>query len=76
MFAARYKNIGLKIAYYRKKRGYTQAELAERIGISVAYLGQIERGNRGNSYSLETLYQIADALKIDVNWLIKNEMLA
>ena len=72
MFAARYKNIGLKIAYYRKKRGYTQAELAERI----AYLGQIERGNRGNSFSLETLYQIADALKIDVNLLIKNEMLA
>ena len=55
MFAARYKNIGLKIAYYRKKRGYTQAELAERIGMSVAYLGQIERGNRGNSFSLETL---------------------
>lgn len=74
MFAARYKNIGLKIAYYRKKRGYTQAELAERIGMSVAYLGQIERGNRGNSFSLETLYQIADALKIDVNLLIKNEM--
>lgn len=71
MFAARYKNIGLKIAYYRKKRGYTQAELAERIGMSVAYLGQIERGNRGNSFSLETLYQIADALKIDVNLLIK-----
>ena len=61
---------------YRKKRGYTQAELAERIGMSVAYLGQIERGNRGNSFSLETLYQIADALKIDVNLLIKNEMLA
>lgn len=76
LFAARYKNIGLKIAYYRKKRGYTQAELAERIGMSVAYLGQIERGNRGNSFSLETLYQIADALKIDVNLLIKNEMLA
>ncbi|WP_297998157.1 helix-turn-helix domain-containing protein [uncultured Phascolarctobacterium sp.] len=76
LFAARYKNIGLKIAYYRKKNGYTQAELAERIGMSAAYLGQIERGNRGNSFSLETLYQIADALEIDVNLLIKNEMLA
>ncbi len=74
MFAARYKNIGLKIAYYRKKRGYTQAELAERIGMSVAYLGQIERGNRGNSFSLETLYQIADALKIEAELLIKDEM--
>ena len=74
MFAARYKNIGLKIAYYRKKRGYTQAELAELIGMSVAYLGQIERGNRGNSFSLETLYQIADALKIEAELLIKDEM--
>lgn len=50
MFAARYKNIGLKIAYYRKKKGYTQAELAERIGMSAAYLGQIERGNRGTVF--------------------------
>lgn len=74
LFAARYKNIGLKIAYYRKKRGYTQAELAERIGMSVAYLWQIERGNRGNSFSLETLYQIADALKIEAELLIKDEM--
>ena len=74
LFAARYKNIGLKIAYYRKKRGYTQAELAERIGMSVAYFGQIERGNRGNSFSLETLYQIADALKIEAELLIKDEM--
>ena len=75
LFAARYKNIGLRIADYRKKKGYTQAELAERIGMSAAYLGQIERGNRGNSFSLETLYQIADALEIDVNLLIKSEML-
>ena len=44
--------------------------------MSVAYLGQIERGNRGNSFSFDTLDQIADELKIDVNLLIKNEMLA
>ncbi len=74
LFAMRYKNIGLKIAYYRKMKGYTQANLAERIGMSTAYLGQIERGNRGNSFSLETLYQIADALEIDVNLLLKNEI--
>lgn len=73
MFAARYKNIGLEIAYYRKKRGYTQAELAERIGMSVAYLGQIERGNRGNSFSLKTLYQIADASEIEAELLMKDE---
>lgn len=73
MFAMRYKNIGLKIAYYRKKKGYTQAALAQQIGMSAAYLGQIERGNRGNSFSLETLYQIADALEIGVETLIKSD---
>lgn len=73
MFAMRYRNIGLKIAYYRKKKGYTQTELAQRIGMSVAYLWQIERGNRGNSFSLAILYQIADALEIDAGILMDNE---
>lgn len=73
MFAMRYRNIGLKIAYYRKKKGYTQTELAQRIGMSVAYLGQIERGNRGKSFSLAILYQIADALEIDAGILMDNE---
>lgn len=70
MFAMRYKMIGLKIAYYRKMRGYTQEYLAGRVGISREYLGQIERGNKGKSYSLETLLLIADALDIDVNLLL------
>ena len=74
MFAMRYKSIGLKIAYYRKKKGYTQAVLAQQIGMSAAYLGQIERGNRGNSFSLETLYQIADALGIEAENLLKEEI--
>ena len=29
----RYRTLGLNIAYYRKKRGLTQEELAERAGI-------------------------------------------
>ena len=66
----RYKMIGLKIAYYRKMRGYTQ--LAGKIGISTTYLGQIERGNNGKSYSLETLLSIAVGLDIDVNLLLSS----
>lgn len=68
----RYKMIGLKIAYYRKMRGYTQGQLAGKIGISTTYLGQIERGNNGKSYSLETLLSIAVGLDIDVNLLLSN----
>lgn len=72
MFALRYKMIGLKIAYYRKMRGYTQGQLAGKIGISTTYLGQIERGNNGKSYSLETLLSIAVGLDIDVNLLLSS----
>ena len=66
MFALQYREIGLKIAYYRKKRGYTQAQLAERIGVSTNYLGLIERGNNGKIYSMETLLSIAEALDVAV----------
>lgn len=72
MFAMRYKMIGLKIAYYRKMRGYNQGQLAGKIGISTTYLGQIERGNNGKSYSLETLLSIAVGLDIDVNLLLSS----
>lgn len=68
----RYKMIGLKIAYYKKMRGYTQGQLAGKIGISTTYLGQIERGNNGKSYSLETLLSIAVGLDIDVNLLLSS----
>ena len=70
VFAMRYKMIGLKIAYYRKLRGYTQGQLAGKIGISTTYLGQIERGNNGKSFSLETLLLIAQGLDVDVNLLM------
>lgn len=72
MFAMRYKMIGLKIAYYRKMRGYAQGQLAGKIGISTTYLGQIERGNNGKSCSLETLLSIAVGLDIDVNLLLSS----
>lgn len=70
VFAMRYKMIGLKIAYYRKLRGYTQGQLAGKIGISTTYLGQIERGNNGKSFSLETLLLIATGLDVEVDLLL------
>ena len=69
LFALKYKEIGLKIAYYRKKKGYTQAQLAEMVGISSNYLSLIERGNKGQSYSMEKLFKIAEALEITVSEL-------
>lgn len=71
MFALKYKEVGLKIAYYRKKKGYTQTQLAEMVGISSNYLSLIERGNKRQSYSMETLFKIAEALDVNANDLLE-----
>lgn len=46
----------------RKRLDLTQEELAERVGISRAYMGYIEQGR--NVPSLEILEKIAKALKV------------
>lgn len=56
-----------RIRAYRKLKGYTQQELAERIGVSVAVLGSVERGTRKPKTDL--LDKIASALKIGVEEL-------
>ncbi|WP_371371018.1 helix-turn-helix domain-containing protein [Sporomusa aerivorans] len=66
MFTQRYKRIGLKIAYYRKLKGYRQEELARRAQISTSYLSRIERGNYTKSVSLSAILTIALALEIDI----------
>ena len=38
IYADEYRQIGLKIAYYRKLRGLTQEELAERVGLTPAFI--------------------------------------
>lgn len=58
------KRIGLNIAYYRKLKGYTQLQLAELVNISRTHMSNIEAPNVHTSISLETLLDIADALKI------------
>ncbi len=62
--AEKYRQIGLKIAYYRKLRSLTQEELAEKVDMSAAYLGQIEAPNIIKGISLDTLFAIAEVLEV------------
>ena len=57
--------LGLNIAFYRKKQGLTQEQLAEKIGISRSHLSAIEAPNMVKTFSLELLFNIADALEIE-----------
>jgi len=47
---------------FRKERGFTQAELAEKCDTATSYIGQIEIGNRFPS--LELIEKMAKVLKI------------
>ena len=63
-YAEKYRQIGLKIAFYRKLRGLTQEELAEQVGLTPAFVGHIEAPNIIKAISLDTLFAIAEALEI------------
>lgn len=67
--------LGLNIGLLRKLRGLTQEELAEKAGISRSFLSAIEAPNLVQSFSLEILYNISDALTIDPKDLISGNIL-
>ena len=65
-----YKQIGNKVAYYRKLRNLTQDELADRVNISVSSISKLERGKYNNNIPLSMLIMIAEGLRIDVSLLV------
>lgn len=69
----RYIEIGLKIAYYRKKNGMTQEQLAERVGISPGYLSQVETPSFVQPISLKTLFAMADTFQIPPSKLLEED---
>ena len=72
-YPERYITLGLKIAYYRKKRGYTQENLAEKVGISLNFLTQVEGTGTIRGISLETLFKMADVLQVAPSKLLEDD---
>lgn len=72
-FSERYKMLGLKIAYYRKKQGYTQDVLAEKAGISTNFLAQVEGTGSTRGISLETLFKLAEALNVPPSKFLEDD---
>lgn len=66
-----YCKIGQKIRKYRKAKGLSQEELAERIGISVTHMSHIETGN--TKLSLPVFVDVARALEVQTDDLICEE---
>ena len=72
-YPERYITLGLKIAYHRKKRGYTQENLAEKVGISLNFLAQVEGTGTIRGISLETLFKMADVLQVAPSKLLEDD---
>lgn len=59
----KYKNLGLNIAYFRKRQGLSQECLAELVNISRTHMSRIETAEC--AVSLDVLFDICDALHIE-----------
>lgn len=67
-----YKALGNRIRHERHKFELTQEELAEKVNVTTAYIGQIERGER--KFSIETLVNISSILNVSVDYLLLDNL--
>ena len=72
LYSIDYKSIGQRIKKVRKAIGITQGQLAEMAHVTTNYVSKLET-NR-TACSLETMTNICNALKTDINLLILGEV--
>ena len=68
------KTLGRRIREERLKLNLTQEKLAEDVDLSMAYIGQIERGER--SLTLDNLVAVANRLGVTVDYLLSDSIAA
>lgn len=62
--------LGITIAAVRKMRGMSQEQLAEKAEMSRSHLAAIESPNTPVAFSVEILFNIADALGVEASELL------
>lgn len=64
--------LGIRISYYRRKAGYSQVELAEKVGLSEKQIYYVEKGIKG--ISLDKLIEISNAIGVTPDELLKDSV--
>jgi len=64
------KNIGFKVQFFRKKRGMSQLELAEKADLSCETISHLE-STSVYGLSMVAMYRIAGALGVELDQLLK-----
>ena len=68
-YGSKFVKLGLQIKKIREGKNLTQQKLADKAGIHLSYIGNIEIGAK--QPSLETLFRIAEALEVKVSDLFR-----
>lgn len=63
------ENFAANVYYFRRLRGLTQAELAEKVGITTGFIGCIE--NARSNVSFDIIAKLADVLNTNVKSLFE-----
>lgn len=61
--------LGIIIKNYRKEKGYTQFEMAEKIGVSEFYISALETGSR--KPGRETLIKLSNEMNMPIEKLLE-----
>ena len=69
--AERMENLSFAIGYYRRKKGYSQEQMAEMLGISRQHLASVEAPGMNRGLSLDLLFNIATVLEMEPYLLLK-----
>lgn len=70
-FLHEYTLLGLNIVYYRKQKGYSQAELAKLLGVNPRHISRVENAKCG--ISLHLLNDMANLFGIPLAKLFEFE---
>lgn len=65
-------SLGMRIRSIRTKQNITLQVLADKVGVSVVFLSQVERGQ--NNGSLDTVVAIANALQVSIEELLVDSL--
>lgn len=66
-----YEQIAKNIKKYRKIAGISQAELAERVGVSHEFIRRNESKKGRKSFSVDTLWKVSVALNVNPGLLFE-----
>ena len=67
----KYLQLGLMVSYYRRLKGFSQEDLAAKVGCSRSHISTLEAPGQKTAVSLGSLLDIAEALEVPISQLFE-----